>query len=211
METAVYQQLRNLIEAQGAHKIYQAWPRLGIDGQRPIEERFKIYGLDRLIGPETSVLDLGCNVGFMSLKCAETALEVWGIDRLEHWIEIARLAGQCVGAPNAFFHHGEALAVLSDVRPSRHDLVLSLSFHHWNTDRFKEYARVCFQKQLRIGGHLLFESHKLGAREPFDDYSLWMQRHLGFELVDEGRTQCPTNYPRPNPPRKWHMLKLTNK
>ena len=203
--TASYHRMKELLAAQGEHKIYQAWKRLGIDGQRPTEQRFKIYGLDKLIGPETAVLDLGCNVGFMSLKCAETAHYVTGIDRYGYWIDIARLAAQCVEAKNTRFVTGDAFAFLDGVPASRFDLVLSLSFHHWNEQTFRQYAEVIYKKQLRDGGYLLFESHKLGPREPFDDYSLILQ-NIGFELSAEGTTQCPTNYPRPNPLRKWHLL-----
>jgi SAM-dependent methyltransferase len=199
--------MKELLSAQGEHKIYQAWTRLGVEGQRPTERRFRIYGLDHIIGPDTAVLDLGCNVGFMSLKCAEKARIVHGVDRYAHWIDIAYQASKAVGTDNALFwcSQAEAFEKLMD-----YDLILSLSFHHWNEHGFRHRAKTLYRKFLAPGGHLLFESHKLNGREPFDEYSKILQDEHGFELVEQGRTQCPTTYPRPNPPRKWHLLKLSN-
>ena len=210
---AAYERMRERLEAQGPHKIYQAWKRINVDGQRPTEMRYKIYGLDEIIGPETAVLDLGCNVGFMSLKCAERARVVHGVDRYAHWIEIAHLASQAVEAENAFFWNCDARSFEDEVEPGlemEFDLILALSFHHWNEETFVRYAEEVFRGMLRIGGYFLFESHKLGPREPFDFYSEILQT-MGFELIREGETQCPTNYPRPNPLRKWHLLKLKSK
>ena len=74
-----YDDMLECIKAQGPHKIYQAWEELDIEGQRPTTMRFHTYGLDKIITPTSTVLDLGSNVGFMSLKCAETARAVWGV------------------------------------------------------------------------------------------------------------------------------------
>ena len=70
------------IAARGEYKIYQAWDAIDIDGQRPTSMRYYIYGLDKIITPDTIVLDLGSNVGFIALKCAEIAKEVHGMLRL---------------------------------------------------------------------------------------------------------------------------------
>jgi len=203
-DTAAYHRMRELLEDQGPNKIYQAWKRLDVLGQRPTEERFRIYGLDHLIGPETAVLDLGCNVGFMSLKCAERARVVHGVDRYAHWIEIARLAAVAVGAENAFFWNCQAEGF---GEPAQYELILSLSFHHWSEDGFRHRAKTLYERFIAPGGHLLFESHKLSAREPFEEYSKILQDDHGFELVESGTINCATTYPRPNPLRKWHLLK----
>ena len=58
-------ELINKIKDRWPNKIYPAWERIGIKGQRPVTMRYGIYGLDKIIGPESTVLDLGSNVGFM--------------------------------------------------------------------------------------------------------------------------------------------------
>lgn len=199
--------LKELIAARGPYKIYQAWDAIGIDGQRPTTMRYYIYGLDKIITPDTTVLDLGSNVGFMSLKCAEIAKEVHGIERYSYWVEIAELATEVIDRFTAFFHLLDALAFKP---PYEFDLMLSLSFHHWGPDVFARYAEVVYKGMLKEGGHLLFESHKLGPREPFEQYAEYLQ-DIGFAIVNEGYCQCPTNYPRPNPQRKFYMMRLEKK
>lgn len=196
------ERLYELIKARGAYKIYQAWEALGIDGQRPTTMRYNIYGLDKIITPDTTVLDLGSNVGFMSLKCAEKAKEVHGVERYSYWVEIAELAAEVLQITNCKFHIGDALAFEA---PYEFDLILSLSFHHWRPEVFAKYVEVVFKGMLKAGGHLLFESHKLGPREPFELYAEYLQM-IGFAIVNEGFCQCPTNYPRPNPKRKFYMF-----
>jgi SAM-dependent methyltransferase len=214
METDLYNQLIEKIEARGPHKIYQAWERLDIEGQRPTTMRYGIYGLGKIITPETTVLDLGSNVGFMSLQCAETAREVHGIERYEHWVEIARLAAKCCCRGNCHFHVTDALAFDDSVSrlgtPREFDLMLSLSFHHWGPEVFAKYTEVVYKGLLKVGGHLLFESHAPKTRELFEQYAAYLQS-VGFAAVNEGVCQCPTTYPRPNPHRKWYLFELKSK
>lgn len=212
-EKSKIERLNELIEARGPYKIYQAWERIGIDGQRPVTMRYGIYGLDKIITDQSTVLDLGSNIGFMSLKCAEKAEEVWGIERYSYWVEIAELAAELISEwqdndeTNAHFHIGDALAFEA---PYEFDLMLSLSFHHWGPEVFAKYTEVVFKGMLKIGGHLLFESHAPKSRELFEQYAEYLQS-VGFEAKYDGVCQCPTNYPRPNPHRKFYMLQLMEK
>ena len=202
-----FNELNEKIEARGDHKIYQAWERLGIDGQRPTTMRYHVYGLDKIIGPATTVLDLGSNVGFMSLKCAEKAKEVHGIERYSYWVEIAELAAEVLEITNCKFHIGDALAFGA---PYEFDLMLSLSFHHWRPEVFAKYVEVVYKGMLQVGGHLLFESHAPKTRELFEQYAAYL-KNVGFKEIWGGVCQCPTNYPRPNPHRKFYMLQLESK
>jgi len=201
------ERLNELIAARGPFKIYQAWERLGIEGQRPVTMRYGIYGLDKIIGPESTVLDLGSNVGFMSLKCAERAKEVHGVERYSYWVEIAELAAKVLGIENAHFHVGDALAFEA---PCEFDVMLSLSFHHWCPEIFAKYVEVVFKGMLKVGGHLLFESHAPKSRELFEQYAEYL-KSVGFAVKYDGVCQCPTTYPRPNPHRKFYMFELESK
>jgi len=209
MENRKYKKLIEKIEAQGPHKIYQAWvtPRFGINGQRPVTMRYGVYGLDKIIGPDSAVLDLGSNVGFMSLKCAETAREVHGVERYAHWVEIAELAAECLQTKNCHFHCCDALAFEP---PCEFDVMLSLSFHHWRPEIFAKYTETVFKGMLKVGGHLLFESHSPKSRELFEQYAAYLQS-VGFTALYDGVCQCPTTYPRPNPHRKFYMFELKDK
>lgn len=207
MEEKKYNQLVEKIEAQGEHKIYQAWERLNIEGQRPTMMRFHIYGLDKIIGPDSTVLDLGSNVGFMSLKCAEYARAVWGVERYEHWVRIAELATSCLEIENCHFRCCDALAFDSQYE---FDVMLSLSFHHWGPDVFAKYTEKIFKGMLKVGGHLLFESHAPKSRDLFEQYASYLQS-VGFAAKYDGVCQCPTTYPRPNPHRKFYMFQLEDR
>ena len=200
-------ELINKIEDRGPFKIYQAWERIGIEGQRPVTMRYGIYGLDKIITDQSTVLDLGCNVGFMSLKCAEKAKEVWGIERYSYWVEIAALAAKVLDIENAHFHVGDALAFEA---PYQFDVMLSLSFHHWGPEVFAKYVEVVYKGMLKEGGHLLFESHAPKSRELFEQYAGYL-KSVGFAEKYNGICQCPTTYPRPNPHRKFYMFELMEK
>jgi SAM-dependent methyltransferase len=201
-----YERLLELIDTQGPYKIYQAWDVLGIDGQRPTEMRYYIYRLDKIITPGSSVLDAGSNVGFMSLKCAQKAKLVYGIERYGYWVAIAELAAKVLDIKNCYFRCCDVLAYEPHFK---FDLILSLSFHHWRQEVFAKYVEV-FKGMLKKGGHLLFESHRLNAREPFEEYAAYL-KSVGFIEKYAGYCQCPTNYPRPNPRRKFYMLELHEK
>jgi SAM-dependent methyltransferase len=178
--------------------------KLCIEGQRPTTMRFGLYRLHEIIERESAVLDLGSNVGFMSLKCAALAGEVHGIERYAHWVEIADLAKEYLGFDNCHFHVGDALAFEP---PCLFDVILSLSFHHWGPDVFARYVEVVLKGMLKPGGHLLFESHGPKSRELFERYADYLQS-VGFTVRWHGTCQCPTTYPRPNPHRKFYMFQL---
>jgi SAM-dependent methyltransferase len=203
----IYAKLIEKINAQGPNKIYQSWEDLDINGQRPTEARFSIYGLADIITKDSTVLDLGSNVGFMSLHCARFAKEVYGVERYAHWVEIAELAAECLDMNNCAFHCTDALAFEA---PYEFDVILSLSFHHWGPDVFARYVEKVFIGNLKVGGHLLFESHGPKSRELFEQYADYLQS-VGFAVRYDGECQCPTNYPRPNPHRKFYMFELKDK
>jgi SAM-dependent methyltransferase len=207
MEDQRYECLIDKIRARGPYKIYQTCDELGVDGQRPTAMRYNIYGLSKIITAESTVLDLGSNVGFMSLACARAAKEVHGVERYNYWVEIAELAAEILDIDNAHFHCCDAMGFEA---PYEFDVILSLSFHHWGPEVFAKYAEYVFKGLLAVGGHLLFESHKLNDREPFERYAAHLQS-IGFVVRNSGRCQCPTTYPRPNPPRKWYLLQLEKK
>ncbi len=203
------EQLVEKIAAQGLHKIYQAWvtPLFTVEGQRPVDMRYDIYGLRHFISTDTTVLDLGCNVGFMSLKCAQTAREVHGVERYTHWVEIAELAAKVLGIDNCHFHCCDALAFDA---PYEFDVMISGSFHHWGPEVFARYTETVYKGMLKIGGHLLFESHGPKSRELFERHADYLQS-IGFVAKYDDVCQCPTSYPRPNPHRKFYMFQLESK
>ena len=55
---------------------YQSLPEIGFKGVSPTEERFKIYNLDKLLTPNSVVLDVGCATGFFSLYLSRIVKEV---------------------------------------------------------------------------------------------------------------------------------------
>ena len=64
----------------GRGEFYQSCEEIGIPGQRPTTDRYKIYGLDEHLSPGHNVLDIGCNCGFFTLLISSKVKRAVGIE-----------------------------------------------------------------------------------------------------------------------------------
>lgn len=138
---------------------YQGSRVLGITGFRDTEARVECYGLlDRVKGK--TVLDIGCNSGFLAHAIAPAAESVVGIEINSHLVDISRTVCRYSGYPNCRFHASSFEKWLPG--NETFDVVMSLANHSTfdgNTAiTVSEYLQKCVGL-LNADGRLLFESH----------------------------------------------------
>jgi SAM-dependent methyltransferase len=181
------QLLRKIAELQpikGRYSNYQAWNKIELVGQRPTERRFKVYGLDRWVNHKSRVLDLGCNIGCMSLRIAEVAKRVDGIEHSDRFIKIANLIKIYTTTENCHFH----LTTFESYKYCQQfDLVLALAIYPNSLKGFIKMAENIFRRALRLDGVLLLESRKFKRHSITFDACVEYLRNTGFSVLEGGR------------------------
>ena len=83
--------------------------------------------LDRLVGPHSRVLDLGCGAGFTLCRLAPRVASIWGLDSDADLLSAARARVAALGVENATLVHGTVAEPehVSQLPDDTFDLVLS--------------------------------------------------------------------------------------
>lgn len=198
---ALHAEIRRILDRQRAeypHRAYfeghpyQSLATLGIFGERPTEERFDIYGLRSVLGPSDTILDIGCNCGFMALYAAyRTGCRATGIDINPFMIEIGQRCAE-------YLELQDRVSLMAgrfqEFAPrERYSVVFSFATH-WTDDgnyrvQVPEHLRR-IHGLLQPGGRLVFESHTVdvgnkdfyAALESVKDRFQWS----GKVLTDNG-------------------------
>ncbi len=137
---------------------YQSSDELGITGLRDTTGRVKAFRLKRFVEGR-SVLEIGCNTGFLSLAIAPAASRVVAFELNPHLIAMAEAGQRFLGIDNVEF----SVAAFEDFPDDEQfDDVLSFANHHTydgNTRQsLEEYFARC-HAFTKPGGRLIFESH----------------------------------------------------
>lgn len=142
----------------GEGYFYQGCRDIGLSGLRDTGARLDAMRLKELVAGKT-VLEIGCNTGFVSLGIAATAASVTGFDINPYLIEVARAVAGHLGARNVRF---EVSRFETWDDRAGYDAVLSFANHSTydeNTSQgIAEYFRRC-ASLVRPGGRFVFESH----------------------------------------------------
>jgi SAM-dependent methyltransferase len=142
----------------GAGYLYQSFPRLGLRGFRRTEVRAAQMNIASAL-VNRSVLEIGCNSGFLSMTLAPGTRRYVAFDNNPYLIDIAKLAQRELGDGQVDFSVDtiEAFALIK-----RFEVVLSFANHStWDgnmtlpLDAYFEKIRTL----LVEGGLLFFESH----------------------------------------------------
>lgn len=175
---------------------YQGYERIGLAGIKPTQERLANYGFLPWLRAGMSVLEIGCNNGFMAIELARHAGRVDAVEYNPFLVEIGRTTAAAVGQHNVHYE----VADFTTWQPrQRYDVVLSFA-NHCTIDgnlsvEFESFVAKLWQLTSE-DGWLLFESHNVfgpGAGAPGDDGDLdakfeVMERY--FELVDSKMTKA---------------------
>ncbi len=161
-------------------RTYQGFKELGILGKRPSEIRFEHYDLSSILRREMNVLDLGCNVGFLSTLIARRVNKVTAVDIGETYLELGRFTAAHLGLQNLEF--------LKDSVPKlslseKFDLVLSFAVHGWSKMKFPDYLQRLkyFSKK---DGLILFESHELTVEKDWVEKKEQLSKN--FKILKTG-------------------------
>ena len=114
-------------------------------------------GLRHLVRGRT-VLEIGCNAGFISISLADVAERILAFDINPHLVELGRMTAQHLGITNIEF----CVSAFEDLAVEPFDAVLSFANHSTYDDNtrhsIEEYISRCWQ-MTAPGGLFLFESH----------------------------------------------------
>lgn len=137
---------------------YQSSALLKVTGLRNTDERVAAFDLRQLVEGRT-VLEIGCNTGFLSLAIADSADRVVAFELNPYLIAIGKAGARYAGVDNVDF----LVAAFEDFSTDEQfDDVLSFANHHTydgNTRQsLEEYFDRC-HALTKPGGRLIFESH----------------------------------------------------
>lgn len=168
----------------GRGKIYQSFPRLGIEGQRPTDIRIQEYKMNDVLLDNMDVLDIGCNIGFLDLSIADKVGSVTGIDNNECLIDIAQNVASMLNIENATFSSGDFKEWIKN-NNAKYDAIFSFAVHYWIGMKPRDYARVVSELN-REGGYLFFESQDIEKVDnDFDEYIDGFKDE-GYQIQSEG-------------------------
>jgi SAM-dependent methyltransferase len=142
----------------GEGYFYQSFPNAYISGFRDTTERVKHLGL-REITKNKSVLDIGCNTGFILISLADSYKSGFGFDFNPYLIEIADATKSFARIKNTNF----SASSFEDIEiEESYDVVLSLANHSTYDGNTKQDLGSYFKKisdVLNKSGIMVFESH----------------------------------------------------
>jgi 2-polyprenyl-3-methyl-5-hydroxy-6-metoxy-1,4-benzoquinol methylase len=178
----------------GEGYFYQSLDLAGIRGLRDTRARVEAMDLmERLRG--RTVLDIGCNSGFLALSLAPAVERITGFDVNPHLISVARTLARHLDATNAEFH---ATAFEDYARAEPVDAVLSFANHSTfdgNTRQsVSSYLDRC-SRVLKPRGLFLFESHH-PAYEKLSMDELCAILEQDFDIQERRVLQYGTHYDR---------------
>lgn len=140
---------------------YQGFAMLGIFGERPTEERYEEYLIEKFVKETDRILDLGCSCGFLSVYTSfKKGSVVDGIDINPYSIKIGQACARFLKISNKV---NLLTKKIQDFQAScEYDAVFSFATH-WTDDAnyrvpLEKHLKklVCF---IRRGGYIFFESH----------------------------------------------------
>jgi SAM-dependent methyltransferase len=143
----------------GEGYFYQSFALAHISGFRNTEERVNQLGLKELV-KKKSVLDIGCNTGFLLLSLADSYDQGFGFDINPYVVEIANKTKSYLGIKNTTIITSSFESL--KLQASSYDIILSLANHSTFDQNTKQDIGSYFEQitsALKDGGMLVFESH----------------------------------------------------
>lgn len=171
----------------GGVQFYQSFEYIGIAGQRPSLYRIYKYGLDKIMNIEKTVLDIGCNSGFLDMSIAPLVNQVTGIEYDKALFQIAERVKRFLNRNNCQFINMD-FKEWNAGNENKYDIILSLAIHHWLGLTADEYVGV-LNNLLNADGYLCLESHDLEMQDIMFEQCLALLRELGYVTVEQGYIQ----------------------
>lgn len=151
------QEIEARTPGKASYRHYQAWDRIGLEGQRPVEQRFEVYRFAEFLKPDYRILDLGSNIGCLSLRIAECVARVDGLESQKPFAEIARLIGDYLKIYNCSFYNNPFERF---PYKNQFDVVLALAVYPNSMSAFARFTSRVLYAALKGGGLLWIESRQ---------------------------------------------------
>lgn len=171
---------------------YQGFSMIGVFGERPTEERYESYLIDKFLKPSDKVLDLGCSCGFLAIYSAfKIGCNIEGIDINPYSIQIGEACAKFLKVSDKVKLHSRKI---QDFFPaSQYNAIYSFATH-WTDDRnyrvpLKEHLKRLLDLTTN-GGYIFFESHcsDLNNKDFLDEVKQFSKKYVSIEY--EALTDC---------------------
>lgn len=168
----------------GYDQFYQSFPKLGLRGQRPTQERIESYGLRDVLKKHMDVLDIGCNCGFFDLQIADMVQSVTGLEINHDLICLALETRDYFNIENCKFFEED----FKQWRAKRtYDMVFAFAILCWIGLKPQETANRLLEL-VASEGYILMESHNLQSKNRLEDFEQCVKvlSDHGMQIVKEG-------------------------
>lgn len=150
---------------------YQPLPWIGLKNSRRTQgtiDRWK--KIDEKLTAGTSVLDIGCDVGYFVFKAAEKGCLAWGVDNNIYAIITANYAKEKIRSSNSQFFLQQIDESNIDLLPEFDYIIFVSVFHHWCLLYGFDKAKLMLAKLLKKAKRGLF--FEMGQEEMASKYNI---------------------------------------
>ncbi len=187
---------------QGVLRTYQGSDRLGIRGKRQAEARHAVYGFRHWLPADAKVLEMGCNVGMLSLEVARSASRVIAFDVDPAYIALANMARDYLGLRHCTF---QASGIEQFRTEEKFDCVIACSIHGWISLPFGAFVEKV-RSLLVNGGYFLIESHEIDFHPEWKNQREHLTRY--FDVLRSGIIDGVDAYMYESEIREYLVLKM---
>lgn len=159
----IYQYYFSEPQTFGGNVLYQSCPRFLLPGVRPTMSRLRAYRIAELVKSHHTVLDLGSNIGVLSLEIARCAKSVVGVEHSPTLNLVARQMAMLYRANNIQFIDNTIESFLK-TNHQTYDLIIACAITQWIDLPLLE-AFALISKSVKSGGHVLVESNNLATHD----------------------------------------------
>lgn len=172
----------------GSEYLYQSYLPLGLRGDRSTNNRIFIYDIVRYLNKSMNCLDLGGNLGFVSLTLSEFVKNIKIIEKDKDVIQIGNRVRKESYVRNVKYMNCDLIEYLRIDR-NKYDFIMSLAIHKWIDVNFNYYFKL-IDEVLIINGILLLESHDLKNNKSILDIFNCCDKTLRkkYEIIRHGYT-----------------------
>jgi SAM-dependent methyltransferase len=134
---------------------YQTHPSLNINGVRPTITRLNNYKIFEYINQGSTILDIGCNTGFISAYLSEYVKAIDAVEFDKDVISIAHRTMEYLSINNVQLFNEDIKTFKSN---KKYDLVMSYAIHRWVGIELIDYVRLLLSFK-DASGFIIIESH----------------------------------------------------
>jgi SAM-dependent methyltransferase len=173
------------VETSWYYYPYQSYPPLNIKWQRPTASRIWNYWILKYINKDKEILDIGWNVGFLSLYLSKFAKYVDIVEYAKYAADIWKFLQEKENIQNVNIINGDFWKYNTE---KKYDLIMSFAVHWWVWIEFNDYMKK-ISDLLKNDWVFIIESHFIykWINRKWDDSNLENQiiNNWIFKIIDK--------------------------